>query len=161
MKTLISAVACMPMLLAASASGAQQTPPQPGPPRPFTLPTPAAVTLSNGVRATFIDFGTVPKVTVAISIRVGALNDGERTWLSDLTAELMKEGTASKTAEQISEAAAAMGGEVGIGVGADQTSISLDVLSEYGAEAVALLAEILTQPKLPEEELPRIRQNYS
>jgi predicted Zn-dependent peptidase len=160
MKTLISAIACVPMLLVASASGAQQTPPQPGPPRPFTLPTPTSVTLTNGVKATFIDFGTVPKVTVAISIRVGALNDGERTWLSDLTAELLKEGTASKTAEQISEAAAAMGGEVGIGVGADQTSISLDVLSEYGAEAVALLSEILTQPKLPEEELPRIRQNY-
>ena len=82
---------------------AQQTPPPPGPPRPFTLPTPTTITLANGVKATFIDFGAVPKVTVAISVRVGALNDGERTWLSDLTAELMKEGTANESAEQISD----------------------------------------------------------
>jgi len=38
--------------------------------------------------------------------------------------------------------------------------LSLDVLSEYGAEAVALLAEILTRPRFPESELPRIRANF-
>jgi predicted Zn-dependent peptidase len=160
MNTLLKTIVTAMLLASAAVTHAQQTPPQPGPPRPFTLPTPTTLTLPNGTKATFIDFGTVPKVTVAISVRVGALNDGQRTWLSDLTADLMKEGTASKTAEQISDAAAAMGGEVNIGVGADQTSLSLDVLSEYGADAVALLAEILTRPKFPAEELPRIRQNY-
>jgi zinc protease len=134
--------------------------PEPGPPRPLTIPTPAKIALQNGVQATFIDFGSVPKVTIAITVRVGAINDGERTWLSDLTAELMKEGTQQRTAEQIAEAAAEMGGQVAIGVGADQTTLSLDVLSEYGAEAVALLAEILTRPRLPESELPRVRQNF-
>ncbi len=159
MRTFISAIACT-LLFGSLGVHAQETPPQPGPPRPFTLPTPATKTLANGTKLTFIDFGVVPKVTVAISVRVGALNDGERTWLSDLTAELLKEGTASKTAEQISAAAAEMGGQVSIGVGADQTTLSLDVLSEYGADAVALLAEILTAPKLPAEELPRIQQNF-
>jgi predicted Zn-dependent peptidase len=160
MNTILKTIATAALLTSAAATYAQQTAPQPGPPRPFTLPTPTTITLPNGVKATFIDFGAVPKVTIAVSVRVGALNDGQRTWLSDLTADLMKEGTATKTAEQISDTAAAMGGQVGIGVGADQTSLSLDVLSEYGADAVALLAEILTRPKLPAEELPRIRQNY-
>ena len=159
MKALL-AVFASTLTLVATSIHAQQSAPLPGPPRPFTLPTPSTITLPNGLKATFVDFGTVPKVTIAISVRVGALNDGERTWLSDLTADLMKEGTDFKTAEQISDAAAAMGGEVGIGVGADQTSLSIDVLSEYGTDAVALLSEILTRPKLPESELPRIRQNY-
>jgi zinc protease len=160
MNTLVKTIASGLLMICAVPSHAQQTPPQPGPPRPFVLPEPTTLTLANGVKVTFIDFGAVPKVTVAMSVRVGALNDGEHTWLSDVTAELMKEGTAWKTAEQISDAAAAMGGQVGIGVGADQTSLSLDVLSEYGADAVALLAEILTTPKLPADELPRIQQNF-
>jgi zinc protease len=145
---------------AAISTYAQQTPPAPSAPRPFKPAVPTSFTLANGIKATFIDFGAVPKITIAISVRAGALNEGERTWLSDLTADLMKEGTASKSAEQIADVAAAMGGEVNIGVGSDQTTLSMDVLSEYGADAIALMSEILTRPKLPESELPRIRQNY-
>jgi zinc protease len=148
------------LLVVAVVTHAQQTPPPPAAPRPFKPAEPTSFTLANGLKVTFIDFGSVPKITIAITVRAGALNDGDRTWLSDLTADLMKEGTASKSAEQISDVAAAMGGEVNIGVGSDQTTLSMDVLSEYGADAIALLSEILTRPKFPQAELPRIRQNY-
>lgn len=142
------------------AGAPQSSPPQPGPPRPFQLPTPVTVTLPNGIQATFVDFGVVPKVSIAISVRTGNLNEGGQTWLSDLTTDLLKEGTQNRNAEQIAEAATLMGGEVAVGVSADTTSLSLDVLSEFAPDAVALLAELLTQPKLPASELPRIRQNY-
>jgi predicted Zn-dependent peptidase len=146
--------------LAAGAVEAQQAPPAPGAPRPFQLPTPQTVTLPNGLKATFVDFGVVPKVSIAISVRTGNLNEGDDTWLADLTADLLKEGTQQRSAEQIADAATQMGGQVGVGVGADETSLSLDVLSEYGADAVSLLSELLTQPKLPATELTRIRQDY-
>jgi zinc protease len=139
---------------------AQEAPPPPGPPRPFRLPTPVTIQLANGLKATFVDFGVVPKVTVAISVRSGNLNEGDQTWLADLTGDLLKEGSRDRTAEEIARAASLMGGEVSVSVSSDETSASLDVLSEYGADAVGLLAEILTQPRLPESELPRIRQNY-
>lgn len=156
-RALIGGVATV--CLAATAV-AQQTPPLPGPPRPFQLPTPVTISLPNGVQATFVDFGVVPKVSVAISVRTGNLNEGAQVWLADMTGDLLKEGTANRSAEQIAQAATSMGGAASVGVGPDETMLSLDVLSEYGADAVALLAEILTQPKLPESELPRIRQNY-
>lgn len=154
------ALACTAPIAFAQQAATPQAPPPPGPPRPFLLPTPTTITLDNGLKATFVDFGAVPKVTVAITVRSGNLNEDNRVWLSDLTGDLLKEGTSDRTAEQLAEAATLMGGQIGLGVGADETSLSLDVLSEYGADAVALLAEILTQPKLPESELPRIRQNY-
>ncbi len=161
MKTLAGRVfACAAIALSSGPTLALEAAPPPGPPRPFTIPTPATLSLPNGAQGTFIEFGQVPKVTIAIVVRVGALNDGDRTWLSDVTAELMKEGTQSKTAEQLSDAAAAMGGQVSIGVGADQTTLSLDVLSEYGPDAIALLADILTRPRLPDAELPRIKTNF-
>lgn len=151
---------CIALTCSATVVVAQQAPPPPGPPRPFQLPTPVTITLDNGIRATFVDFGVVPKVSVAISVRTGGLNEDNRVWLSDLTGDLLKEGTSDRAAGQIADAATLMGGQIGLGVGADETSLSLDVLSEYGADAIALLAELLTQPKLPESELPRIRQNY-
>lgn len=151
---------CIAMTCGASVVVAQQAPPPAGPPRPFQLPTPATITLDNGIKATFVDFGFVPKVSVAILVRTGGMNADNRVWLSDLTGDLLKEGTSHRTAGQIADAATFMGGQIGLAVGADETSLSLDVLSEFGADAVALLAEILTQPTLPESELPRIRQNY-
>lgn len=150
----IAALSC------AQSVGAQQTPPPPGPPRPFQLPIPTTITLPNGIQATFVDFGVVPKVSVAISVRAGALNEGDRTWLASLTGDLMKEGTTSRTSEQLTDAAANLGSGISIGTGDDETSLSMDVLSEDGDDAVALLAEVLTQPKLPDSELPRIKQDY-
>ncbi|HMN46038.1 MAG TPA: pitrilysin family protein [Povalibacter sp.] len=155
--TLIGIVAT----LATQTALAQEAPPRPGPPRAFQLPTPATTALPNGLKTTFVDFGVVPKATIAIAVRTGNLNEGQQVWLADLTADLLKEGTAKRTAQQIAEAATLMGGELGISAGPDQTFLQLDVLAEYVPDAIALLAEVLTQPKLPESELPRIRQDYT
>lgn len=139
---------------------AGQAPPSPGPPRPFALPSPATLTLENGTRVTLIDFGVVPKATIAVVVRAGQLNAGDKVWLPGMTGELLKEGTDTRSAEQISTAAAVMGGDLSITVNDNETSLSLDVLSEHSADAIALLADILRHPQLPESELPRIRQNY-
>lgn len=144
----------------ASVTVAQQAPPPPGPPRPFQLPAPVTISLPNGVQATFVDFGAIPKVSIAVAVRTGNLNEGDKTWLADLTGDLLKEGTKDRDSGQIADAATLMGGQLGIGVTADETVLSLDVLSEYAADAVGLLAEVLTTPALPESELPRIRQDY-
>ncbi len=161
MKSLRSLLIGIVAALATQAPQAQEAPPRPGPPRAFQLPTPVTTNLPNGIKATFVDFGVVPKATIAIAVRTGNLNEGKQTWLADLTADLMKEGTPRRTAQQIAEAATLMGGELNISTGPDQTFLQLDVLAEYVPDAVALLAEVLTQPKLPESELPRIRQDYT
>ena len=71
MKNFIALVTALPLLAASLATHAQETPPKPAAPRPFALPTPTTFALTNGVKATFIDFGKVPKVTVAISVKQG------------------------------------------------------------------------------------------
>ncbi|MHA1543636.1 MAG: M16 family metallopeptidase [Alphaproteobacteria bacterium] len=139
---------------------ARELPPLPGEPKPFELATPTTIQLENGLEVIFVDFGIVPKVTISIVVEVGNKNEGSDTWLSDLTAELMKEGTTSRSAFDIVVEAADMGGGVNIGVGLDQTSVSMDVLSEYGGEAIGLMADILINPAFPEAEIPRIKQNF-
>jgi predicted Zn-dependent peptidase len=73
----------------------------------------------------------VPKVSIAVLVRTGNLNEGEHTWLADVTGELMREGTATLDGRARAHGRA-HGRSIGVAVGADQTSIGADVLSEFG-----------------------------
>jgi zinc protease len=138
----------------------KQTPPAGSPPKPFLVPQGQTFALPNGLQATMVPYGVTPKVTVSVVVRAGAINDGpEQTWVADLTGRMMKEGTTSHSAEQVAEAAAEIGGEVQVSVGADETSFASDVLAEFGPRAVALLAEVVQHPLLPSSELPRLKND--
>ena len=139
---------------------AKEDPPEGGTPKPFNLPARETLVLDNGLKVSFIEFGVVPKVAVSVVVRTGNLNEGDDTWLADFTAEMMREGAGGKSAVEIANAAASMGGDVGISVGVDTTVAGIDVLSEFGPDAVALLADIVTRPALPESQLERIRADF-
>jgi predicted Zn-dependent peptidase len=164
MKALITAlVLALPALAAAqqpataAAPAAKATPPAPAAAKGFQLPAPTRLTLPNGMKATLVQWGSTPKVTVELSIAAGNGNEtAEQVWLADLTAALMREATSTRTGVQISEEAARMGGSLDIAVAADTTEITTDVLSEFGPQAVALIADVARNPKFPESELARL-----
>ncbi len=136
----------------------RQQPPQGSAPKPFTLPRTETFKLPNGIEATLVPYGEIPKVTVSVVTRTGNIDDpANKTGLADMLGDLMKEGTQTRTAAQIAEATARMGGSLNVSVGADQTSFSADVLAESGAELVRLLADIVQRPLLPASELPRLQ----
>lgn len=139
---------------------AAESPPTPGTPKDFRLPPTVERSLANGLDVTFVEWGSIPKTNITAVLRAGNLNEGEKTWLADLTGEMLKEGAGSRSATEIAEAAAGMGGSVNIGVGPDQTTISLDILSEHAPAAVALIGELLRRPQLPESELERIKRDF-
>ncbi|HEX6048991.1 MAG TPA: pitrilysin family protein [Gemmatimonadaceae bacterium] len=133
------------------------TPPPGGTPKDFRLPEQREFTLPNGMDVTLVPFGTVPKATVSLAIRVGNVNEGpNEVWLADVMGDLMNEGTKSRTAAQIAELTAGMGGGIGVGVGPDQTTIGGSVLSERTADFIRLVADVAQNPRFPESELPRI-----
>jgi predicted Zn-dependent peptidase len=147
---------------AAAAADAQQAfpsePPKPSAPRDFNVPEPRRFTLDNGLEVALVGWGTMPKVRVSLVVRTGnAFESAEQVWLADLTGDLMREGTSTRTATQISEEAARMGGSLTISVGGDTTSIGGDVLSEYGPRMVELVADVVRNPKFPESELARLK----
>jgi zinc protease len=138
----------------------KETPPLGGPPKPFKVPPHQDFTLPNGLNVTIIPYGDVPKVTVDIIVRSGNLNEAKnQVWLADITGDLMKEGTKTRTGDQVAKEAAGMGGAITIVVGPDQTQISSDVLSEFGPKMVALLADVIEHPLLPDSELPRLKKD--
>jgi zinc protease len=139
-------------------AGPHETPPEGPPPKPFHLPATADFTLPNGMRATIVPYGIVPKVAVRIFVGAGAIDESaDQVWLSRLNAALMKEGTRTRSADRVAEEAAEMGGQVEIDAGADFTSVGGVVLSDFGPQFVALLADVSTAPALPVAELPRLK----
>ena len=151
-------LALFAVALAAPLLAQKQAPPEAGKPKGFSVPAPRKFTLDNGLAVTLVEYGTLPKVTVRLAVRTGNIDEkaGE-VWLSDIVGDLLSQGTETKTAAQVAEAAARMGGEIAVNVGEDSTNLTADVLSEFGPEMAALIADVATHPKLPESELERLK----
>jgi zinc protease len=148
------------VLAVTPAFGQKQTPPAGGPPKAFTLPAHETYALANGMKVTLVPYGNIPKVSVSLALRTGSLNEPrELMGVADTTGELLKEGTTSLSATALAESAARMGSTLNVGTGADETAFEMDVLSEYGPDAVKLLADVLQHPLLPESELARLKTN--
>jgi zinc protease len=160
LKTTIFALLAISLVSAISAQEAEkETPPPGGTPKDFSLPAKESFGLDNGLQATLIPFGSVPKTTITVIVRSGNLNEGDQTWLADLSADFLLEGTSNRSAEEIARAAASMGGEIDVSVGPDQTTISADVLAEFAPEMVTLLADVVRNPAFPAAELERLKRD--
>ena len=140
----------------------RESPPQGPPPKPFHLPATTDFSLPNGMQVTLVPYGIVPKVAVRVAVGAGAIDESAgQVWLSKLNAALMKEGTATRSAEQVAREAAEMGGQIEVDAGSDFTSVGGMALSDFGPQFVALLADVLTAPALPASELPRLQADLA
>src|SRR5512146_1112136 len=163
MKTFKNYFALLIFVLGCSLCGLAQkkeAPPAGGPPKPFKVPAHETFALPNGMQVTLVPYGTTPKVFVAAMVRAGNIDEGaDQVWLADLTTNLLKEGTKTRSAQDVAGEFASMGGSLELGAMADQTFARTDVLSEFGPKAVALIADVLQSPLLPESELARVKND--
>ena len=137
-------------------------PPKAGEPRDFRVPAAKRFTLDNGLEVALVPWGNMPKVRVTLTVRSGnSFEKANEVWLADLAGELMREGTATRSATEISTEAARMGGSLSISVGGDSTTVGGDVLSEFGPQFTGLIADVVRNPKFPDSELPRLKTNLS
>lgn len=156
-----SLLALSAAVLATPALAQDNFPPAPpiAEPKPFRLPATESYTLPNGVQVTLVPYGIAPKVVVQLRVRAGNATEGDRTWLADVTAEMLKEGAGGRSSADIATAAAAMGGDLSVGAGMQSTSIGINVLSEHAADAIALIGDVAIRPDLPAAELARVKAN--
>lgn len=141
-----------------NAAATKEAPPRPGQPKDFRLPRVSETTLPNGLRVTLVPYGNVPKATVSVLIDAGNVYEGrDETWLADLTGRLLEQGTHTRSAAEVAEAAARMGGSLDVAVGADRISVGGDVLGEFASDMLRLVADVVRRPRLPESELGRLK----
>jgi zinc protease len=129
----------------APARRANRTRPPPlGSPPPLQLPPLERHRLANGLDVLVATRRGLPLVDARLVVRAGAAADGPgQAGLAALTADLLEEGTASRTGVQIAEALDALGAELSVRAGWDDTTAALHVLRPRLAQAVELVADIV------------------
>lgn len=157
-RTLVAAFALM--LLSSLVFGQKETPPAGGTPKAFVFPKQDTYKLPNGMGVTLVQYGSVPKVAIQAVIRAGSLNEkAEKRWISDMVATMLKDGTVTRSAEQIARETADMGGSIFTSAATDKTTVGGEVLSEFGTRFVGLMADVIINPKFAAADLEKNRAN--
>ena len=155
-RTLLLLVVACGSLLAQSAE--KQKPPEGGPPKPFHLPPTQDFTLANGMQVTLVSYGVMPRVAVRAIVYAGGVDEApNQVWLSRLTGLLLKEGTQSRSAEQLANQAADCGAQLEVEPGVEDAQIGGVALSDHAAEFIALVGDVLRNPLLPSSEVERLK----
>lgn len=140
----------------------KELPPEGGPPKPFRLPPTEDLTLANGMQVTLVSYGAMPRVAVRAIVSAGGVNEAaNQVWLSRLTGLLLKEGTQSRSSEQLANDAADAGAQLEVEPGVEDTRIGGIALSDHAAEFIALVADVLKNPLLPASETPRLKADLA
>jgi zinc protease len=140
---------------------AQTDRPSVGPERPFQLAPRAERTLSNGLRVIVTRQTAVPKVTVTLTVLSGYSSDpADLTGLAALTADVVQEGTKTRTSKEIRRDLFGMGGSLSAAVSQDFSSLAARVLSEFTPKLIDLMADVAMNPTLPVDEVENLKQQH-
>ena len=126
----------------------------------FAFPKAASKTLDNGLQVFVISDNEQPTVTVRMVITgAGSVNDPRGLpGVANMTADLLTQGTASRSAQQIAEAIDFVGGVLSAGADNDGAFVAISVVNKDFPLAMDLLSDILLHPALKSEEVERRRQ---
>src|SRR5690606_8876083 len=114
----------------------------------------------NGMRVHGIENREVPLVQFDIAIDGGLLlDDPEKVGVANLTARLMTQGTAHKTAQELEEAIQGLGASINVFARSEDVRISVTTLARNYAATLDLVQEILLEPRWDEKEFALVKQS--
>ena len=139
-------------------ANAQETPPAPGAAKPVTVPAVQEKKLANGLTVAVVERKNVPLVTIQMLVRSGASSENaNKAGLVNLTASMLTKGTTTRTATQIAEAVEFLGGTINNGAGWNSSFVSFTVTSNKVDQAMAILADVVLNPKFDQKELDLLK----
>ncbi|MDQ7819993.1 MAG: pitrilysin family protein [Armatimonadota bacterium] len=122
--------------------------------------TPDAVTrvaLPSGAAVLVRDVPGSGSVAVQGYVRAGAMCDGDRPGLARFAAAMLSRGTRSWTSQGLAELLDGLGAGLSVRADLETVSVGLRVLAEDVPTVLPALAEILTAPTFPADEVEKVR----
>ena len=125
------------------------------------LPRPAEADLSNGLHVMVLEDRRAPQVTIQLIVRGagGYFDPPDHLGLAQFTAANLREGTATKSsaaiAEQLERLAATL--TVDTSMSGEDATVAASALTEHVDAVLDLMAEVVTGPAFPAEELARYK----
>jgi len=125
------------------------------------LPKPAETDLSNGVHLIVLEDHRTPQINFQMIIdgAGGYYDPASIPGLSGFTAALMREGTTTRTSEQISEQLDRLAAAVGVGAGISSpfATVTGNGLTNNLDTVLSLMADVLMNPSFPQAEIDRYK----
>ena len=114
--------------------------------------------LGNGMEVYGIENEELPLIEFSLRIKGGALfDDLNKMGVSHLVPDLMMEGTANKTPEELQDAIGQIGANISMSANYDHITLSGNCLSKNFEATMALAREILLEPRWDETEFETIK----
>jgi zinc protease len=127
--------------------------------RPVTWPKRTKSRLANGLEIVLAESHAIPKFHGELFFRSGnaaALDRGPG--LAEMTATVVRTGTAKRASRQIEEDLRRMGADLSSSAGADTSAIAFAGLSELAEPLLGLVNELAREAAFPEPEFERERR---
>jgi len=132
----------------------------PAPPKPaeLALPPVQRFTLKNGLQVIVVPRKDLPVVSFGIAIQAGGYDEQrDHLGVSDFVAAMLRRGTKTRSADDISNAIDFVGGSLDAAASNEGTTAGCSALSKDTKLCLDLLADILLRPSFPEAEMGEVR----
>ncbi len=131
--------------------------PIPKPAPEINIPTPAFFTLENGLKVFVVENHKLPKVSFQLTVDTDPVLENDKVGLSDLTGELMAEGTLTKSKEEIDNEI----DFIGASLYTYGNGVYLSSLSKHSDKALAIASDIMMNPSFPDEQLEKKKKQLA
>jgi zinc protease len=124
----------------------------------YVPPKPVTFTLKDGIEVYLVENHRLPLVSVRIlNGGAGTREDGAKLGLAALTADVLDEATATRTALELPEDLERLGARLAIGTSSDGAVVSIDTLAETLEPTLAIAADMIQRPRLDPADFERIK----
>ena len=124
----------------------------------LNTPSSWTTTLGNGMKVYGIEQNEIPTVNFSLVMEGGhLLDDINKNGVANLMTDIMMEGTANKTPLELEEEIEMLGARINMYTTRESIVISANCLVRNFDETLALVEEILLEPRWDEEEFARIK----
>lgn len=129
-----------------------------GPDPLVTLPKIWSAKLKNGIGVWGIKQTELPLVQYSLVIDGGHLLDPvEKSGIASFLANMMMEGTKNRTPEELEEVIDLLGARISVNAGIENITISVNTLARNFEKTMAIVEEILLEPRWDEEQFNLIK----
>jgi predicted Zn-dependent peptidase len=129
-----------------------------GNPEPLHFPAIQHASLSNGIKVEYAQRTAVPVTLVTLSFDAGYSADAPNgRGLQNFTMDLLDQGAAGLTSQQVAEREERLGAAISADGGADRSQVGLSALSTNLAPSLDLLADVAERPMFDPTEIERVR----
>src|SRR5258707_10030445 len=127
--------------------------------RPVNWPKRVKSKLANGLEIVVVESHSIPRFHGQLFFRSGNAAVSHRApGLAEMTATMVRTGTAKRASRQIEEDLRRLGADLSSSAGQDTSAISFGGLSEFAQPLLALVNELAREASFPEAEFERERR---